>query len=404
MLGRSRPNAARSPFSPTAIPIPASNPIADATRPITNASITTEDSTCRRLAPIARRSASSRVRCATMIENVLKMMKAPTNSAMKAKTSSAVRKNPRASFNCLDCSSATAALVTDSTPFGSTSASRCWSWTAVTSGSATTSISSNIPVLPRTSCAVGVSNMASVAPARLSASPKPAIPEIVNSRGGPWNKIRMVCPTARSYFFAVPASTATWSAPTGFSPERRTRPVLVLLQLTPSVGGPTPPIASSVAGSIICAYPKTPPSAVFTPGTSCTVGRSVSGIGSRSLPLPPPGPPCSGMNADVARTITSLPAEVCANRSSNALFMVSVNTNVPATKPTPSTMDSAVRIRRSLRPRRLLRVARNTPSALERLQPIQHTLGRRIAHLVHDVPVGQEDRPGPRNSPRSRHG
>ena len=53
--------------------------------------------TCRRLAPSARSSASSRVRWATMIENVLKMMNAPTNSAMNANTSSAVRKNPSAS-------------------------------------------------------------------------------------------------------------------------------------------------------------------------------------------------------------------------------------------------------------------------------------------------------------------
>ena len=41
----------------------------------------------------ARRSANSRSRCATTIENVLKMMNVPTNSAIRAKTSSATLKN-----------------------------------------------------------------------------------------------------------------------------------------------------------------------------------------------------------------------------------------------------------------------------------------------------------------------
>jgi hypothetical protein len=43
----------------------------------------------RRLAPIVRRVAISRVRWATVIESVLKMTKAPTKSAMPAKVSSA---------------------------------------------------------------------------------------------------------------------------------------------------------------------------------------------------------------------------------------------------------------------------------------------------------------------------
>ena len=47
-------------------------------------------STCRRDAPIVRSSANSRVRCATVIENVLKMMNAPTKSAIPANAS---RKN-----------------------------------------------------------------------------------------------------------------------------------------------------------------------------------------------------------------------------------------------------------------------------------------------------------------------
>src|SRR6266545_3286101 len=69
------------------MPNPAASPRTDASRPITTASTSTEPIICRRLAPIARMSASSRVRCATMIENVLRIRKMPTNSATAAKPS-----------------------------------------------------------------------------------------------------------------------------------------------------------------------------------------------------------------------------------------------------------------------------------------------------------------------------
>ena len=124
VLGRSMPNAFSRPLSPTAIPMPATIPTAAATSPVTIASTTTDVITCRRLAPIARSSASSRERWATMIVNVLKMMNAPTNRAMNANTSKATRKKPRLSCRAFDCSSATVVAVTASTPLGSTSAIR----------------------------------------------------------------------------------------------------------------------------------------------------------------------------------------------------------------------------------------------------------------------------------------
>ena len=49
------------------------------------ASASTERNTCRRLAPTIRSRASSRVRWPTVMENVLKMVNAPTKSEMKAK-------------------------------------------------------------------------------------------------------------------------------------------------------------------------------------------------------------------------------------------------------------------------------------------------------------------------------
>ena len=51
--------------------MPATNPMADATSPTSTASNSTEPSTWRCPAPIARSSAISRLRWATMIENVL---------------------------------------------------------------------------------------------------------------------------------------------------------------------------------------------------------------------------------------------------------------------------------------------------------------------------------------------
>ena len=60
-----------SAFSPAATPTPRARPTTEATRPTTTASRSTEPSTWRRLAPMARSSAISCVRWATRIEKVL---------------------------------------------------------------------------------------------------------------------------------------------------------------------------------------------------------------------------------------------------------------------------------------------------------------------------------------------
>ena len=120
VLGRSIPNADSNACRPRAITTPAASPITEANTPTSAASVRTDARTWPRLAPSARRSASSRVRWAVMIENVLKMMNAPTNSAMNAKTRRAVLKNPSPSLSASVFSSATALAVTASTPSGST--------------------------------------------------------------------------------------------------------------------------------------------------------------------------------------------------------------------------------------------------------------------------------------------
>jgi hypothetical protein len=73
-----------------AMRMPTPNPSRDAMSPVIAASTRTELMTCARVAPRARSSASSRVRCATRMLNVLMIRKLPTNSEMNAKTSNGV--------------------------------------------------------------------------------------------------------------------------------------------------------------------------------------------------------------------------------------------------------------------------------------------------------------------------
>ena len=71
VAGRSAPIALNRARRRGHEPRPPSSPRIEASRPITSASSTTERSTWRRVAPSIRSSASSRVRWATVIENVL---------------------------------------------------------------------------------------------------------------------------------------------------------------------------------------------------------------------------------------------------------------------------------------------------------------------------------------------
>jgi hypothetical protein len=74
--------AATSAARPLSRPIPSRSPATEPTTPMTADSTATELRTWRRDAPSMRRVASSRMRCAIVIESVLKMTKAPTKSAM----------------------------------------------------------------------------------------------------------------------------------------------------------------------------------------------------------------------------------------------------------------------------------------------------------------------------------
>jgi hypothetical protein len=138
VVGRSNPSAENRPCRPFASRSPTPSPTIEATTPMMTDSTSTETSTCRLVAPIARYRPISRVRCVTMMLKVLKMMNAPTNRDTNANTRSAVRRKPSACAVSSACCAATSVAVTASNPFGSTLSIRSASAVSVTPESATT--------------------------------------------------------------------------------------------------------------------------------------------------------------------------------------------------------------------------------------------------------------------------
>ncbi len=253
-VGRVMPKPFRSASNPTADRTPSPRPTSEATRPRRPASTSTERNTWRRLAPTIRRSASSRVRCPTRIENVLKMVNPPTNREMKAKTSSAVEKKPSAWLMELVCSVATVWPDTTSTPAGSWRAMARWRAALSVPGLARTLMESNCPTSPNTCWAVGRSKAASVAPARLSAEPNLTRPEMVKVRVGPASRTRTRSPTLKWYLSAVPTSMATSVELVGAVPPVtvRTESCRLGSKEKPMVGAP-PVVTAFPSGAMNCA-------------------------------------------------------------------------------------------------------------------------------------------------------
>ncbi len=217
-VGSVVPNPRSSASSPSAASTPRPRPITAETSPVMAASASTERNTWRRLAPTTRSRASSRVRCPTVIEKVLKMVNPPTNREMNAKTSSAVEKNDRSWLIAAVFSFIRVCPVTTCSPGGRTAAmARCTAG-LLAPGAVTTLMSSNWPGSCSTACAVGSVNAARLAPARLPADPNSAMPLMVNVRGAPAERTRTRCPTVKSYLLAVPASITTSSEVTGGPP------------------------------------------------------------------------------------------------------------------------------------------------------------------------------------------
>src|SRR3954466_10186761 len=125
------------------------------------------------------------------------------------------------------------------------------------------------------------------------------------------------------------------------------------------------------------------PSAWSTPGTERTRSSSEPGIVG--------GWAKSSSTATLAMTVTSTPFWARSNRSLKEASIVSVNTNVPATKATPSTTAKPVSTVRSLRAQRpfsaIFSISVGSP------QELDDGVGGGLLRVVHDLPVAQDHDP-----------
>jgi hypothetical protein len=140
--GSDTPKPLSSAASTLARPSPSATPKTEATAPTSSDSSSTDPNTCPREAPSARMSASARVRCPTMIENVFQITKAPVNSAIPAKPRKKSVSTDSWLFSCCASLAAADAALTATTPDGRTRAIRSRSTEAVTPGDAATEIAS----------------------------------------------------------------------------------------------------------------------------------------------------------------------------------------------------------------------------------------------------------------------
>ncbi len=215
VVGRSIPIAMNSAFRPFAITKPKARPSSAPSTPTSNASSTTEVRIWPREAPSVRNMPNSVVRCATVIEKVLKMRKAPTKRATKAKTSSAVRRKPRLSRILSEDRLAFSSAVSTRAEGGIASATRCLSTSGETPGSAATEIWSKRPTLPVRRCATGSVTWAMLAP------PKEASPNLVRPTR---RNVVARCTEASSILSPIPipaSSAADWSIDASVGPRGR---------------------------------------------------------------------------------------------------------------------------------------------------------------------------------------
>ncbi len=178
--GRPNPTALKSAPSSFAKPTPARMPSTDAARPTMSASPSTVVSTCRRIAPMVRSIANSRMRWATVIEKVLKMTNAPTSTAAPANASSAGVKNELIAPEISSvCSFAASVPVCTFTQCGSVAAIRRLSAFGETPGAPSTEIVDVFPTRSYHRCASANVVATTVAPPIDDTLPKRNTPTIV---------------------------------------------------------------------------------------------------------------------------------------------------------------------------------------------------------------------------------
>jgi hypothetical protein len=124
----------------------------------------TEESTCRRDAPRVRSRPYSRIRCETVIENVLKMTNAPTIRATAANTPRKIGRKLSASWISFEERLAFCSAVSTRRFGGTICWIRSFSSVADTSGLIPTEIWLKRPTFPVILCASGRRSCAMLAP------------------------------------------------------------------------------------------------------------------------------------------------------------------------------------------------------------------------------------------------
>ena len=192
--GSESPIESNSASSAFASPSPPNRPSTEASTPIASASASTEPSTWRRWAPTIRSSPSSRVRWATVIESVLKMVNAPTRIATPPNTSSAIR---MIEMNCSSPSSVKRSCFSAVTTWasGSAPARSARSRAAATPSRPATRIPSTSSPRSNSFCAARRSNTADVAVPSDLTLPNRAVPTTLKSCASPRIEIGTVEPT-----------------------------------------------------------------------------------------------------------------------------------------------------------------------------------------------------------------
>src|SRR5260221_357755 len=162
--GRSMPNATNSALSPLASPRPRKRPTTEPSIPVTNASITTDQYTWRFVAPSVRSVASSRMRCAIVIDIVLAITKMPTNSATNPNARRKYSRIVRKAFVSFAACFASSCPVRTWAAAGRSRVTSRTSWPGETFGLPAMPIESSFPSLPEIRFAVGRSNTVLLAP------------------------------------------------------------------------------------------------------------------------------------------------------------------------------------------------------------------------------------------------
>ena len=154
----------------------------------------TERLTCLRDAPRVRSVASSRTRCATVIDSVLKMTNEPTISEIAANASRKYLMMASPSFVSLESAAPCSAPVRTTEESSSSGRTSFATASSLTPLFAAMKIESSSPSLLSIACAVGTSKTAKVAPPIESTEPYLAVPTTLNSRVGPSAAALIVSP------------------------------------------------------------------------------------------------------------------------------------------------------------------------------------------------------------------